>query len=123
MIKCTLMQLQQQLLTMQALISSPSPPSVGPSQPCRRSPPRSSPGAGQAVPADDVADDVGVAHEDLVAVLLLLGVSSVDEVAKRGLDASSILVILLRAQGHSSQQHCLHPPAPQQLPLTGHPQG
>lgn len=52
--------------------------------------------------ADDVADDVGVAHEDLVAVLLLLGVRSVDEVSKGSLDAGSIFVILLRAQLHTA---------------------
>lgn len=53
--------------------------------------------AGQRVPAHDVADDVGVAHKDLVAVLLLLGISSVNEVPKSSLDPSSIFVILLKA--------------------------
>lgn len=86
------------------------------SQACFSEPPLSSPRwAGQAaqpLPADDVADDVGVAHEDLVAVLLLLGISSMDEVSKSSLNASSIFVILLEAPRaqlhtapHSSQQH------------------
>lgn len=34
-------------------------------------------------------------HDDLVAVLLLLGVGAVDVVAKGGLDASPVFVILL----------------------------
>lgn len=64
--------------------------------------------------AHDVADDVGVAHKDLVAVLLLFGISSMNEVSKSSLNSSSIFVILLKAprsQLHTAQSstgHCLH---------------
>lgn len=54
--------------------------------------------AHQPSPAHDVADDVGMAHEDLVAVLLLLGVGPVDVVPEGSLDPGSILVILLGAE-------------------------
>ena len=46
-------------------------------------------------PADEVSDDVGVAHDDLVAVLLLLGVGAVDVAPEGCLDTSSIFVVLL----------------------------
>lgn len=45
-------------------------------------------------PTHDVADDVGVADEDLVTVLLLLGVCPVDIVPEGGLNPGSIFVIL-----------------------------
>lgn len=61
------------------------------------------PGRGEAwaSPAHDVADDVGVTHEHLVAVLLLLGVRPVDVVPEGGLDPGSVLVILLGAEGRT----------------------
>lgn len=49
-------------------------------------------------PADKVADDVGVTHDDLHAVLLLLGVGAVDVAAEGCLDASAIFVVLLRGR-------------------------
>lgn len=49
-------------------------------------------------PAHDVADDVGVAYEDLVTVLLLLDIRPVDVVPKGGLDPGSVFVILLGAE-------------------------
>jgi len=50
------------------------------------------------VPADNIADHVGMTDKDLIAVLLLLYVSSMNEVPKRSLNSSSIFVILLMAQ-------------------------
>lgn len=44
-------------------------------------------------PAHDVADDVGMSDEDLIAVLLLLGVCPVDVVPEGGLDPRSIFII------------------------------
>lgn len=49
-------------------------------------------------PAHDVADDVGMADEDLIAVLLLLGVCPVDVVPEGGLNPRSIFIILLGAE-------------------------
>ena len=49
-------------------------------------------------PAHDVANDIGVADEDLIAVLLLLGVRPVDIVPEGGLDPRSIFIILLGAE-------------------------
>lgn len=49
-------------------------------------------------PAHDIADDVGVTDEDLIAVLFLPGVCSVDVVPERSLDPGSVLIILLRAE-------------------------
>lgn len=49
-------------------------------------------------PAHDVADDIGMADEDLIAVLLLLGVCPVDVVPESGLDPCSIFIILLGAE-------------------------
>ena len=49
-------------------------------------------------PAHDVADDVGMADEDLIAVLLLLGVCPVDVVPEGSLDPRSIFIILLGAE-------------------------
>lgn len=49
----------------------------------------------QHKPADKIADDIGMTHDDLVAVLLLLGVGPVDVVAEGSLNASPVLVILL----------------------------
>lgn len=46
-------------------------------------------------PADKIADDIGMTHDDLIAVLLLLGVSPVDVAAEGCLNASSIFVVLL----------------------------
>ena len=51
-------------------------------------------------PAHKVADDVGVAHDDLVAVLLLFGIGPVDVAAEGGFDASPVLVVLLEG-GHT----------------------
>lgn len=48
--------------------------------------------------ADNIADHVGMTDKDLIAVLLLLYVSSMNEVPKRSLNSSSIFVILLMAQ-------------------------
>lgn len=45
-------------------------------------------------PAHDVANDIGVADEDLIAVLLLLGVRPVDVVPEGSLDPRSIFIIL-----------------------------
>lgn len=42
---------------------------------------------------DNIADDIGVAYEDLIAVLLLLGISSVDVVPEGSLNPGSIFVI------------------------------
>lgn len=55
----------------------------------------SAPPAPQHKPADKIADDIGMTHDDLVAVLLLLGVGPVDVVAEGSLNASPVLVILL----------------------------
>ena len=49
-------------------------------------------------PAHDVANDIGVADEDLIAVLLLLGVRPVDVVPEGSLDPRSIFIILLGAE-------------------------
>ena len=49
-------------------------------------------------PAHDVADDIGMADEDLVTVLLLLGVCPVDVVPEGSLDPGPIFVILLGAE-------------------------
>lgn len=56
---------------------------------------RASPPPPQHKPADKIADDIGMTHDDLVAVLLLLGVGPVDVVAEGSLNASPVLVILL----------------------------
>jgi len=45
-------------------------------------------------PAHNVADDIGVADEDLVTVLLLLGICPVDVVPEGSLDPGSIFIIL-----------------------------
>lgn len=67
-------------------------------------------GAPSPSPAHDVADDVGVADEDLVTVLLLLGVCPVDVVPEGGLDPGSIFVILLGAgQGTLSMEGACRP--------------
>lgn len=52
----------------------------------------------QHVPAHNIADHVGMADKDLVAVFFLLRVSSMNEVSKSSLNSSSIFVILLMAQ-------------------------
>lgn len=49
-------------------------------------------------PAHNVADDVGVADEDLITVLLLLGVCPVDVVPEGGLNPGSVFIILLGAE-------------------------
>lgn len=49
-------------------------------------------------PAHDVTDDIGVADEDLITVLLLLGISPVDVVPEGSLDPRAIFVILLGAE-------------------------
>lgn len=49
-------------------------------------------------PAHNVADDIGMADEDLITVLLLLGICPVDVVPEGGLDPGSIFVILLGAE-------------------------
>lgn len=52
----------------------------------------------QHVPAHDIADHIGMADKDLVAVLFLFYVSSMNEVSKSCLNSSSIFIILLMAQ-------------------------
>lgn len=49
----------------------------------------------QHKPADEIADDIGMTHDDLVAVLLLRGVGPVDVVAEGSLNASPVFVVLL----------------------------
>lgn len=49
-------------------------------------------------PAHDVADDIGVAYEDLITVFLLLDICPVDVVSEGGLDPGSIFIILLGAE-------------------------
>lgn len=49
-------------------------------------------------PTNNIADDIGVTYEDLVAVLLLLGISSVDVVPEGSLNPGSIFIILLGAK-------------------------
>lgn len=46
-------------------------------------------------PAHKIADDIGMTDDDLVAVLLLLGVSAVDVAAEGSLDPGPVLVVLL----------------------------
>lgn len=55
-------------------------------------------------PADKITDDIGMTHDDLVAVLLLLGVSPMDVAAEGCLNASSILVVLLE-DGREVESH------------------
>lgn len=68
----------------------------------------------QHVPAHDIADHVGMADKDLIAVFFLLHISSMNEVSKSSLNSSSIFVILLMAQSselntaQSSVCHSLH---------------
>lgn len=47
------------------------------------------------LPANNIADDIGMAYEDLIAILLLLGISSVDVVPEGSLNPGSIFIILL----------------------------
>lgn len=50
------------------------------------------------LPTNNITDDIGVTYEDLVAVLLLLGISSVDVVPEGSLNPGSIFIILLGAK-------------------------
>lgn len=69
----------------------------------------------QHKPADKITDDIGMTHDDLVAVLLLLGVSAVDVAAEGCLNASSIFVVLLEdgreveSRFHHMEGFCLNP--------------
>lgn len=49
-------------------------------------------------PAHDVADDIGMADEDLVTVFLLLDICPMDVVPEGGLNPGSIFIILLGAE-------------------------
>lgn len=47
---------------------------------------------------NNIADDIGMAYEDLIAVLLLPGISSVDVVPEGSFNPGSIFIILLGAE-------------------------
>ena len=50
------------------------------------------------LPTNNIADDIGMAYEDLIAVLLLPGISSVDVVPEGSFNPGSIFIILLGAE-------------------------
>lgn len=58
-------------------------------------------------PADKITDDIGMTHDDLEAVLLLLGVSTVDVAAEGCLNASAVFVVLLE-DGREVESHLCH---------------
>lgn len=57
-------------------------------------------------PADKITDDIGMTHDDLIAVLFLLGVSPVDVAAEGCLNASSVFVVLLEDGKEVESQLC-----------------
>lgn len=61
----------------------------------------------QHKPADKIADDIGMTHDDLEAVLLLLGVGAVDVAAEGCLNAGPIFVVLLE-DGREVDRHLQH---------------
>lgn len=66
-------------------------------------------------PADEITDDIGMTHDDLVAVLLLLGVGPVNVAAEGCFNARPVFVVLLedgtKVEGHLCQMSgfCLNP--------------
>ncbi len=52
--------------------------------------------ASEHKPAHKIADDISMTDDDLVAVLLLLRVRSVDVAAERCLDPGAVLMVLLK---------------------------
>lgn len=61
----------------------------------------------QHKPAHKIADDIGMTHDDLEAVLLLLGVGAVDVAAEGCLNAGPIFVVLLE-DGREVERHLQH---------------